>query len=582
MVAITLLVLTGCGGTEASTGVAIEQKSFPLVIQKSDSESPTESEMSLYYIDGGDVPYVAVSEYLPVFGELYEHERLGTSALEFDIKENGDTIRATRSDNGWDMSLDAQKDVISFTDYNGFLQIPNTSMLIPLVSIGEVDLDATSNILQDTGQSYNRQGQHTDFDLSPYHIDIVRKDSECYVPLQTMNDILLSRNYYCTVFNGEKVFIFATGSGLEDQIQSVPAGKMSESFAAYNFNELIFNLDTFYGLKPEHGIDDFYSLVTNAGLYEKLSGTDPEQFDEGMRELVERYLDDGHSTYSYDSYLRGSSDGEEDEDEGGESDQLGVSTSSYEDIYTTFTGHRNRYYPDLIDGDEHPYGACQYEELGDTAIVTFDQFTVSKNDYYKEANLDEPEDSIELIAYAHKQITRKGSPIKNVVLDLSCNVGGSGGSAAFVISWFTGGRQIGLRDTITDAQSVCLYAGDVNLDGEYSEDDSLAPLVDDGQINLYCLTSPLSFSCGNLVPSALKGSGVTLIGQTTGGGSCVVLPCTAACGTQFNISGPAQVSTIKNGSFYNADAGINPDVPITRLETYFDRQQLVEFIHELK
>jgi hypothetical protein len=50
----------------------------------------------------------------------------------------------------------------------------------------------------------------------------------------------------------------------------------------------------------------------------------------------------------------------------------------------------------------------------------------------------------------------------------------------------------------------------------------------------------------------------------------------------FQISGNKQVSIIKNGSFYNTDAGIEPDFPLDKPESYYDRPALVEYLHNLK
>ena len=100
---------------------------------------------------------------------------------------------------------------------------------------------------------------------------------------------------------------------------------------------------------------------------------------------------------------------------------------------------------------------------------------------------------------------------------------------------------------------------------------------------IWCLTSMNSFSCGNLVPAALKMSGqATLICQTSGGGSCVVLPCTSASGCLFQISGPEQLSIVRNGSFYNIDQGIEPDVVLTQVESFYDREGLVDYLHTIK
>ena len=75
---------------------------------------------------------------------------------------------------------------------------------------------------------------------------------------------------------------------------------------------------------------------------------------------------------------------------------------------------------------------------------------------------------------------------------------------------------------------------------------------------------------------------VTLIGDTTGGGSCIVLPMSTAWGTLFQISGPNRISFVKNGSYYDADRGVDPDVFLTKIETFCDREKLTEFINSLR
>ena len=107
-----------------------------------------------------------------------------------------------------------------------------------------------------------------------------------------------------------------------------------------------------------------------------------------------------------------------------------------------------------------------YEEVGDTAFITFDAFTVNRTDYYDPTiNFNDPQDTIDLIIYANRQIKLEGSPIKNIVLDLSNNGGGNADAAIFVISWFLGEADIVLRDTFTGAESNAIYLADVNLDG---------------------------------------------------------------------------------------------------------------------
>ena len=117
---------------------------------------------------------------------------------------------------------------------------------------------------------------------------------------------------------------------------------------------------------------------------------------------------------------------------------------------------------------------------------------------------------------------------------------------------------------------------DLNLDHKFDEKDSLQGY------KLYCLESFNSFSCGNLVPSVFKNSHkVTLLGQTSGGGSCMVLPCMSATGTVFQVSGPLRMAFTKNGSFYDIDQGAEPDFYIDDEKNFYDRKALTEYINGL-
>jgi hypothetical protein len=104
------------------------------------------------------------------------------------------------------------------------------------------------------------------------------------------------------------------------------------------------------------------------------------------------------------------------------------------------------------------------------------------------------------------------------------------------------------------------YRADVNLDHAFDDKDVLSSK------RLFCLTSPTSFSCANLVFSYLKDSGsATLLGKTSGGGGCDKHPCLLADGTAISISDCDQFVSVKNGSAYSADEGVTPDVEITSL-----------------
>ena len=145
-----------------------------------------------------------------------------------------------------------------------------------------------------------------------------------------------------------------------------------------------------------------------------------------------------------------------------------------------------------------------------------------------------------------------------------------------MLGWLLGEAPFSVMNTATGAMSTSVYRSDVNLDRVFDEKDTVADK------NLYCLISPVSFSCGNLVPAALKSSQkVTLLGKTSGGGSCVVQNMSTAYGTVFQMSSAMRMSFLKNGSFYDIDQGVEPDYYINSLSNYYNRTTLTQFINNL-
>jgi C-terminal processing protease CtpA/Prc len=199
-------------------------------------------------------------------------------------------------------------------------------------------------------------------------------------------------------------------------------------------------------------------------------------------------------------------------------------------------------------------------------------------DFYQTPPTAENTDTIGIMIYAYSQIMRENSPIENVVLDLSNNDGGDADTAIFVISAFLGDGFGSLKNTMTGALATAVYNVDINLDGKFDENDRGLT----GK-KCFCLTTMNSFSCGNFVPCVFKNSNkVTLLGKTSGGGSCVVLPLTTAYGTFFRISGPSRLAFTKNGSFYDIDQGAEPDFTLAFPETFYDREALTDYINNLR
>ena len=627
---MVLVLLPVCALAEAANAPeeqvhTIEKKTYPHLwcySDKADAET-SEGEMNLYFVDGGDIPYVALSEYVDFLANLYSEVKKDDISYEIEITpadESDQYFIVTRPDNESSMIINPGEDSIIFTSYNAFGQKPGSSALVTMkdipdpvssnIDIGEImrlmldmeteggeiseevnaqmaalmtppDPAAEHSFFVATNKLFNRRGKILTVNLADYSIDIISEGNECYLPFQTMNDILVCPTYIQYVFNGEKVIGAYYGQELIQEAYTAEPADMSEAFAMFNFHELCFFMDFFYGLKEEHHIDNFTDyLMVDAGLFADMTSTKAVDFDSALAGLLLQDIDDGHSSVNLFSWRCG-------QDNGlmmlSMMAQMGYSLTDNGKITGIMGQARTAAYPDGVPG---------YEEIGDTAFVTFDHFEFNRSpeEYYELEDPDNPQDTAELILYAHRQVTRPDSPIKNIVLDLSLNGGGNSDAAIVVASWFTGEARIALRDPNTGAETIAAYRTDLNLNGvtlsnpdggaeRYDPGDS----VSGGNYRLFCLTSPVSFSCGNLVPAMFEQArNVTLIGQRTGGGSNAVLPATSASGTLFQMSGNLQIATVRNGAFYNVDTGIEPHVRLNYPESFYDREGLVELIHNLK
>ncbi|MBO5528688.1 MAG: hypothetical protein J6A47_05125 [Bacilli bacterium] len=74
-------------------------------------------------------------------------------------------------------------------------------------------------------------------------------------------------------------------------------------------------------------------------------------------------------------------------------------------------------------------------------------------------------------------------------------------------------------------------------------------------LNITVLTSPCAFSCGNLLPSLLKGIGYQTIGQKTGGGSFSIMFGASADGLTYFRS---PYFCLSDNSGRNIDSGVEP------------------------
>ena len=533
-----------------SQGVTFNTKPTTVFIQSLDN---TETLDLLFSDATGAIPYVSLQDGLEfLYGNGYTCEMQ-------------DGIFVVTRSNGAILKVDVDEETIYFSDYDLFLKQPDAVTLLDIV------LD--DSIINHEPLSFESRGKSLTVEYGSFDIKIFRAGDLCLLPLQTFSDIFGITSLGVLLYNGENLFFISSKSSLKnyddgltelgEKYYSVEPAELDEDFAKFNCKELELNLQLNYGLAKSHNIDNFEEWFEMLGLDKKLSSTDPFRGDYALAEICDRYLGDLHSAFHIRSPYTGV------HREAIEIDPS-PSVKSFILNLTERLSARHEFFPDGVPG---------YQKKGDTAYITFDDFNFDRTRDYAKEPLTRKEkraiekdfassgiDTIGLISYANEEI-QANPKIKNVVIDLSCNIGGAVDAEVFVASWLLGQSSLAVRRNITDCQSATAYTADVNFDGKFGAPDDYV-----GDRRIFCIISDITFSCGNLLASMLAESGkVTLIGNKTGGGACAVYLTSTAAGSLFQTSSPWLFSSVRNGAFFDIEGGVVPDYKLTGYSSFYDR-----------
>jgi hypothetical protein len=496
----------------------------------------------------------AVKEFLTDFiGALYPGYSLA-------VEETKSTLKLTR-ENGAYCEIDFVKDTIYFSEFDMFTVCGIKTNPHDLLSNTNMNAQGES-IFFKRESSFYTSGNAVELNLAERNITLDIYEGKKYIPFQTFNDLFLTPYDLNIAYNGQSLFVLAGGvllPELEPLYYHEQKTQRTDALVEFTYNELCLLLDVYYGLDKEHGVTKgFADYFERTGLKEGLLSNDALEYSNAFGTLCWGYIADSHTAVNNPTPYLG-------EKELGEGKNVTPAPEILEmlELQREMTEIRSKYFD---------ANANFLQKVDNTAYITFDAFTLgqrtSAEDMLKTG------DVIDFVYYANTQISQDET-IENVVIDLSCNGGGTVDSAVYLVSWLLGGCDLSVYNSLTGSKALTSYVADVNLDGLFDENDNISDK------NIYCLISPLSFSCGNTVPALLKESGkVTLLGKTTGGGTCCVVHAITADGTMFSISGRQTMSIVKNGTYYNIDKGVEPNITLSKTESFYDRDALTKYINE--
>ena len=427
----------------------------------------------------------------------------------------------------------------------------------------------------------------TTLDYGAYGIDIhADGKGAVYFPFATLADMYTDLYYHHAGFNGEKVVANLSVNEVSlaeiDPDYNKPLLARTTrpaNLAEFNYKELCFAMDHFYGfpgriqyndeLKAK-GLDKVLEedIAGGPAVKKLLLSENLAEYLAGMTALTGVYMD-GHTA----TELTGNAMEEGD-------------TEKYAELYTAYRqalmGNQEVFgmlmsavqsmMSMVVDGQAvetlrpKAYGeGVTYIKKGDTAVCVFDSFNSRNEEAWKAyyagtgpmPTVENTENDDMVIFLDALKKAAADPEVKNFVIDITANGGGSADIVMAMTSLILGKSYISQDNSLTGQRSIVEYEVDRNFNRVFDAADEDVHY----DLNFAVLTSGMSFSCGNLFPSMLKDAGVPVIGTTSGGGACAIQAMCTADGFCYQISSfRARLNTLDGE---NIDAGVTPDIPIS-------------------
>ncbi len=577
---------------------AVSVKEVDLYVLAADSKWDAPIQL-VFFNEKNSIPYMNLEMAFYFFDKALEFVD-ADKGHDHTYSVNGNTAVFTR-ENGSYARFDANDGSVTFSDYDmlcRFSAAKNGGDLLTNYphqkgANGALRVDLLERQAQNATVSKKR-GQLRIELYKKYGIPMYKHEGIFFLPISTISDLFFSEYGLCLAYNGNNLFLLHADEPFADKSKNSKGKTIEQLFyksdkknydadlALFNYQELIMMLEIKYGLTDQvlenARYDEFFE---KHGLKQRFLAGKPKAAEEVLKEFIVIYLDDMHCVMKSPSPYVG---------------------KSFETrVMIDKEVPKTEYWKPFLEGLERDKNArsrtnavsrsgspVPYMEIGDTAYVTFDSFENFLDNhsfYYGEKFQDEMDDLLKesdpvaIAYYANSQINRQGSPIKNVVIDISLNTGGSLDSAMYLLSWIQGYARLDIANSKIGSEYSNTYRADIDLDGAITSKDSLASR----HLNVYCVVSAATFSCGNLMASCLKESkAAKLVGRKTSGGACVVQSCITPDGTSFTFSGNYKFSAVRDGKYYTIDGGVEPDYPIEDAKKMYDRAWLTDYIKSLK
>ena len=573
---LSVLLLPGCNNKQKGP----KEDPNPMTIEEAkmyDASASVKGKVNIYkFKETNDVPYLNVAEAMTAFG--YQ-----SSSVTF---PDDNHVSVNNTMNNASISFDLVNKKATIDDIISFSSRFETTYDYPQVLEEErmwnLQLDEEKYVGLPSKVAFT-----LDYGLYGFHVYL--RDGAFYIPFSVFNLLTKSfeiSDYYSNyAFNGKDIFPIESSLSVYSTLGKKYYGsgyagtEMTPEMAEYNYQSTCMIFDNLYRfdksgvgeITHEEGVSFFDKYFTEHNMKADLSGTDQDKFDKTFAKFIEGILDDPHTSLMYRSVYFGKDVGSHSHS-GGSGPRNSAYYSSYFQFYSAKSSVSN-----AVENN--------FKISGKTGIISFNNFmNIAPSEFNPYENKWTSSyygaDTSLLFYDAFKAFDAKGT-IENIVIDISTNTGGSSGTLAQLMQYLYEDPHIITNNLFGNVIEDKVLHADTNFDGVFDEKDCYR-----GKYNFYILISPVSFSCGNFFPAVCKQTKcATIIGQKSGGGSCVVYQTALPNGTIFQMSGMQEICYDPNGGtdYIDDDAGIEPDYAygVGSIADYYNYSKLNTFVSNL-
>ena len=570
------------------------------------SNTPTDILYARFYHGEHYVPYVSIRYYLESFDVLtFDKSSYSDGIYNYEYRAKGKRFP---------IIIDVKNDTISCAEWATFTEQTKSS-----------EDDKVTEKMVKRLRSYSGQKAQV-FDLKKYGMEIYGGTDDAYIPLCVLNKLFTSRQYMEIFYNGEGVYCYNYyGENFTYENYNKSRWYMAsdgsvcsrpQKLIDLSYNMLRFTHEYFYGYSGYYGFTDdgngypnlskareadaldFDALLSTYASDVKtlLKSSSYMDYMKGLLQLFNYTYGDGHTAcMAMLNFLPAFSDEEK------------------LDFYKTYLGtnstkneKRQERNNELNQARKNAAGRVDAQgncipfyvlSGGKTAVFTFDQFefdTDSWKNYYNSSHVTANPNPADFASWGLKfpndptgwfyssfykllnDSTYSG--VKTVLIDVSLNRGGEEDTLLKLLTYLDDVPEFTDFDPHTNSRSNTYVYADLNLDGKIDSADLAYRKVLKDRFKFAVLASRRSFSCGNAFPVYCADIGIPLIGERSGGGSCVVdLGCTAD-GFPYQFSGKPRLAHKSDWSTVEGGATITKGGEITAAADYYNDTKLQQII----